>query len=357
MRSSETITNGNPITTFRNELITYNYNVVNQLTSLANPSMAFAYDEDGNMTQGYTPEGYVFTATYDAENRLKSLEYTDGSGIVRKTTYHYSGDSFLAKVEKYENGSLVSDTRFVRDGFLTLQERNASNSVVNEYTWGINMGGGIGGLLNLKQGGLDYAYLYDGKGNVTTLLNSSQAVIATYTYDTFGNLMAKTGTVNQPYQFSTKAYDETTGLSYYGYRFYAPANGRWMTRDPVGEAGGINLYEFVGNNPVNRMDANGLQEQEYLNTLITTAIAVSQVDSPMIGPADIIALGIAVYAITQYRNRGQEAYPGAIRARVKSTNKSCPISKIPSKWRPPEHKKSWLQETLEKLADFLDELF
>jgi RHS repeat-associated protein len=55
-------------------------------------------------------------------------------------------------------------------------------------------------------------------------------------------------------QFSTKLYDEGTGLSYYGYRFYAPAIGRWMTRDPIGERDGINLYTFVRNNPINYID-------------------------------------------------------------------------------------------------------
>jgi len=60
-------------------------------------------------------------------------------------------------------------------------------------------------------------------------------------------------------RFSTKPYDEVTGLSYYGYRFYNPALGRWMTRDPIGEKGGLNLYGFVGNNPVNRIDPFGLK--------------------------------------------------------------------------------------------------
>ncbi len=259
VRSSETITNGNPITSFQNELITYNYNKVNQLLSSTNPDKAFTYDDDGNMTQGYTPEGYVFTATYDAENRLTSIEYTDSGGVVHRTEYLYNGDDFLAEMKKYENGALVNDSRFVRDGFLSLQERDGSNNVVREYLWGQNMGGGIGGLLNLTQSGQDYSYLYDGKGNVTAVIGSAQAVAATYTYDTFGNLMTKTGTLNQPYQFSTKLYDEKTGLSYYGYRFYSPAIGRWITRDPLGEAGGMNLYGFVGGNPVEWVDRWGLQ--------------------------------------------------------------------------------------------------
>jgi len=85
-------------------------------------------------------------------------------------------------------------------------------------------------------------------------------VAATYAYDSFGNLLTKAGTLDQPYQFSTKPYDETTGLSHFGYRFYAPSCGRWMTRDPLGEKAGLNLYEFVKNDPVSRWDPDGLDD-------------------------------------------------------------------------------------------------
>jgi RHS repeat-associated protein len=265
MRSGETITNGTPMTSFQNDLKTYDYNKVNQLLSSTNPVHNFIHDDSGNMTRGYTPEGYPFTGTYDGENRLRSIEYMDGGGIVHRNENTYSGDDFLAQEKKYENGSLVKDTRFVRDGFLPIQERDGSNSVVREYAWGLGLGGGIGGLLGLKQDGQDYAYLYDGKGNVTTLVDGSQSVVAGYRYDTFGNLMSKTGTVDQPYRFSTKVFDETTGLSYYGYRFYAPSLGRWLTRDPIGELGGINLYGFMDNNPVNYTDPFGLRNEENQN--------------------------------------------------------------------------------------------
>ena len=121
-----------------------------------------------------------------------------------------------------------------------------------------NLGGGIGGLLQLHQGGCDYVYLYDGKGNVTALLDSTGATAAQYKYDDFGKLVAESATLNQPFQFSTKRYDPDTGLVYYGYRFYNPAIERWMNRDPLGEEGGINLYGFTGNNPVNWIDPWGL---------------------------------------------------------------------------------------------------
>jgi RHS repeat-associated protein len=106
------------------------------------------------------------------------------------------------------------------------------------------------------------------------LLDAAGAVQQTYQYDPFGVLMGSSGAINQPMRFSTKFYDDQTGLSYYGYRFYNPALGRWMTRDPLGERGGINpygfvdsvgkpfsgtnLYTFTDNSPVNAIDPDGL---------------------------------------------------------------------------------------------------
>ncbi|MEW6296044.1 MAG: RHS repeat-associated core domain-containing protein [Candidatus Diapherotrites archaeon] len=126
------------------------------------------------------------------------------------------------------------------------------------YTWGQGLPGGIGGLLDLCQGGAQYSYLYDGKGNVTALLDANANIAATYAYGPFGEPRVPSNYLQQPMQFSTKPYDENTGLSYYGYRFYVPALGRWLTRDPIGERGGINLYGFVGNDPINLIDPYGL---------------------------------------------------------------------------------------------------
>ena len=103
-----------------------------------------------------------------------------------------------------------------------------------------------------------YYHLYDGRGNVKALLDQNQSVVASYRYSPFGKLKAETGMITQPYQFSTKRFDHQTGLIYYGYRHYSPSIGRWTTRDPIGFAGGdINLYGFVQNNSVNRIDPDG----------------------------------------------------------------------------------------------------
>ncbi len=61
-----------------------------------------------------------------------------------------------------------------------------------------------------------------------------------------------------PFRFSTKFTDQASGLVYYGYRYYHPDWGRWISSDPIGEIGGVNLNGMLGNNPVNSVDMLGL---------------------------------------------------------------------------------------------------
>jgi len=189
-----------------------------------------------------------------------SLSYTDAGGVVNQMEYHYLG-AILTKKKLYRNGAVAGETRYVYDGSQVVQERDANKNLVNEYTYGLGLEGGIGGLLDLQQGGASgpqYSYLFDGKGNVTGLLDGVGQVAQTYQYDPFGVPKGASGSVSQPMQFSTKPYDDQTGLSYYyGYRFYVPSLGRWLTRDPIGEEGGINLYGFVNNDPMNWIDPDG----------------------------------------------------------------------------------------------------
>jgi len=102
----------------------------------------------------------------------------------------------------------------------------------------------------------------DGNGNVTALVNASNgATAAVYEYSPFGELLRNevfdTAIGDNPFRFSTKFYDTETGLINYGARYYSPALGRFINRDPIEEAGGVNLYGFCGNDPVGRFDPNG----------------------------------------------------------------------------------------------------
>ena len=72
------------------------------------------------MVSGYTPDGYPFTAAYDANERLRSIEYNDGSALHRYE-FVYGHDGFLGRIKRYEDTVLIADLRIVRDGFLSIQ--------------------------------------------------------------------------------------------------------------------------------------------------------------------------------------------------------------------------------------------
>jgi len=83
--------------------------------------------------------------------------------------------------------------------------------------------------------------------------------VASYRYDPFGNTISSSGSLASAnvYRFSSKEYMTRSGIYYYGYRFYDPNLQRWLNRDPIMEAGGLNLYEFALNRPTFAVDPNG----------------------------------------------------------------------------------------------------
>jgi RHS repeat-associated protein len=97
--------------------------------------------------------------------------------------------------------------------------------------------------LRLHRSSLSVSRNDDVNGNVTEYVSESGAVVASYVYDAFGNLLSATGPMSDAFfhRFSTKYWDAETCLYYYGYRFYAPELGRWINRDPIEEMGVSNL--------------------------------------------------------------------------------------------------------------------
>ena len=104
--------------------------------------------------------------------------------------------------------------------------------------------GGVGGLVAVSIDGDFYFPGYDNNGNVVGYWDESGTRVAENAYDAFGNTIASSGSMSAvfPHRFSTKYYDAETDLYYYGYRYYSPSLGRWISRDPIEEAGGFNLY-------------------------------------------------------------------------------------------------------------------
>ena len=106
----------------------------------------------------------------------------------------------------------------------------------------------IGGLLwvndasTLNSQPSTHLVSYVGNGNVVGLFNAADgSESARYEYGPFGEVIRGTGLMSRanPFRFSSKYQDDETDLLYYGYRYYSPSMGRWISRDPIEEAGGL----------------------------------------------------------------------------------------------------------------------
>ena len=104
------------------------------------------------------------------------------------------------------------------------------------------------------------------------MINVIDGAVECYAYGPFGEVVRASGPMagQNPSQFSTKYTDAETGLNYYGYRYYNPSTGRWISRDPIGENGGLNLMSSR-NNPVSQVNSLGLRN-DTRETLIRAGV-------------------------------------------------------------------------------------
>ena len=178
---------------------------------------------------------------------LEDYKYSSGDLRLAKTKdgkttlYFYHGNSLIAektldgkvrKVFTHDNRGVLGMTRYVYD------ETDTYKSKQNLY------------------------YMFDDLGSVTAITDDTGTPVQTYIYDAYGNV---TNTQNDP--INNFAFvgryggfrDWDTGLTQFLHRWYDSRDGRWLSRDPIGVDGGINLYNYTENNPVNRVDVTGLK--------------------------------------------------------------------------------------------------
>jgi RHS repeat-associated protein len=224
---------------------------VNQLTQ--DDQYDYTYDADGNLTSK-TDISTLETTTYtfNADNFLVRIDLPDTTIV----TYAY--DPQGRRIEKNVDGTI---TRYIYDDEDILLELDGSNTVRSYYTHGPS----IDEPLIMERdtdtnGSLDQKVFYhvDGLGSIKTLTDNTGAIVQTYLYDSFGNIVDQTGTVVNPYTYTAREYDTESGLYYYRARYYDASIGRFISEDPIGFGGGINFYVYVGNDPINILDPLGL---------------------------------------------------------------------------------------------------
>ena len=219
------------------------YDDVNQISTFGGSS--YSYDADGNLTG--ISGAKTFTGAYDLENRLTQM--TSG-GVSSNYSYNALGNR-VGAVRGTQTAKYYHD----HSGRL-LFEADGSGNVVNYYLY---KGGRLVAMRTAA--GASYFYHYDKTGSTVAITDASGDTANTYAYTPYGEIAGSTETIENRFKY-VGAYgvmDEGGGIYFMKNRYYDAATGRFLQKDPIGFDGGqTNLYAYVRNNPVNRIDAEGL---------------------------------------------------------------------------------------------------
>jgi len=205
----------------------FQYNSLNQLTShTAGPTNAITYEWDG-------------------AQRLTAINQG-----THQSQFSYDGLGRRARLVEMENGAVVSDNYFVWCGNVLCEERDPSGgTVVRRYF--------PQGESRLGAGTTNLFYTRDHLGSVREALDSSGALQVRNDYDPYGQQVSLVNKLATSFGYGGYFRHEASGLDFAVYRGFDPSLGRWLNRDPLGEAAGLNLYGYVNNDPVRLVDPSG----------------------------------------------------------------------------------------------------
>ena len=213
--------------------------------------MTYYRDETGQFWTPVTVGAGETDYEYDYDGRLTKVTRVDGATT---TEVEYKYDALARRVERVltVNSVVQSTSKYIFDDEDVIAELDGSNNVVRLFVHGP----GIDEPLAVKTGGSWYYYHADGLGSVINLSDSSGNQVPGYGYDSFGNLIIDY--FGSSVTYTGREWDREAGLYYYRARFYDPETGRFISKDPIGFRGGdVNLYSYVGQNPVNWIDPSG----------------------------------------------------------------------------------------------------
>jgi len=230
-------------TNYASRITHYDHDAANRLTNV--DGVSYTYDDNGNLLS----DG-ARTFVYDTANRLTQVV----SGTFT-TEYTYSGDG--VRLAQDVNGVA---TRYVNDVVAplpqVLQEQRSGTQVAYLY--------GLGQVGQYDSGTWSYQHP-DGLGSVRHQSDGDGRVQMVRSYTPFGAPLSQLGTPQGSFGFAGEQTDAAAGLTFLRARYYDPATGRFLTRDPYPAYASVpstlHRYAYVGNNPVNLVDPSGLRQQ------------------------------------------------------------------------------------------------
>ena len=214
----------------------YQSNTNDQLTTVRQPSQRLTYNQAGQAVQVGDS-----TYTYSYSDQIKTAR--NGS---HTAAYVYDGNG--QRVQKTVDGVV---SKFLWTGSEIVKEYTGSGQVKAQYFLG-------GGRTAIKTGGQWNFYLSDGLGSTVMLTDSRGRSVATWDYEDYGETTQMSGSANvyNPFLYTGQELDKETGLYHMRARHYAPSLGKFMSRDPIGNGGGSNLYAYCPD-PINFIDPSG----------------------------------------------------------------------------------------------------
>ncbi|OWK30950.1 DUF4123 domain-containing protein [Sphingomonas mucosissima] len=254
----------------------------------------YTHDDNGSMVARVGPDS-AWRFAYDGFGRLITAE--DATG--RRIGYGY--DALGRRLWKRVTGDGQDrTTRFIWAGEQVIREVSDGAAPRDYCYWPQTYT-----PLLLRDGDQLYHFHCDQTGTPQRLTATDGSIAWESDGDAFGNTCVLHATVAQPLRLPGQYADEEFGLTlhYNRFRFYDPALGRYISPDPIGFAGGLNLYTYAGGDPVNRADPLGLWWKAALTIAAGVVAAVAVVAlAPITGPLLIIAAGAAAGAAASMMN-------------------------------------------------------
>ena len=203
-------------------------------------SLQLSYDADGNMISVQTSTG-TWSITYNGENRPVRFENAATQTII-DCAYDSQGRRFEKKVTVA--GITTLHHRYIYRGYLqvaALDLTRSAHPALWFVTWDPSQPTATRPLA-VQKDGTWFTYGYDLTKNICEVFGPAGYIRTAYSYAPFGAVTASDNGVIQPFQWSSEVYDSELDLVYYNYRHYSPSLVRFLSRDPIEEQGGLNLY-------------------------------------------------------------------------------------------------------------------